>query len=431
MQLTRAKTSGIRVRASSPMLRRPTAAPSPAPRGQYLRSPCPCGGGCPRCEPQAAPAPSAKLSVLKSPERPEVVVDPNTALETPEFAKNATLVAVMAGKRYLSYGAYGDAVRLVQEALQSSEPRRPTTPAKRLPKFGVDGNFRDETKAAVEDFQSEYGLAVDGIVGPQTLYWLDKTFKDYLGRPGAEPDHKLPGRFPGEIKSSLQKPSAFDLKMKVDSPVAADATISPKISAGVTFTASFAGPDGKVFFVQNIRRTERKVHWQRSTGCTSDCEQARAYVGKAQGLDTSLPYNSLPSKVTATSQTMTTGDQPAATAEKDHNPKGDFQAGDVVHVFAHDQFRMFLAFGPADPRFDFSEFDALGFVDWEWKGKVRFAFNGTTWSVGAVQSRQDPVANAMIPSRALIFLGPLYTGEEIDRNLRSERTKINEKPDVW
>jgi hypothetical protein len=100
-------------------------------------------------------------------------------------------------------------------------------------------------------------------------------------------------------------------------------------------------------------------------------------------------------------------------------------------VFAHDQFRMFLAFGPADPLLDFSEFDALGFLDWEWQGKVRFAFNGTTWSVGAVERRSDPSPNAMIPSRALIFLGPLYTGEEIDRNLRSERTKINEKPDVW
>jgi len=392
---------------------------------------CACGGICPRCQIAGLSAPSAGHSALASPQRPEVVVEPKTSLDTSVFAANATLVEVMRGKRFLSFGAFGDAVRLVQEALVASEIRRPSTPPTRLPKFGVDGIFGRETKQAVEEFQSEYGLAVDGIVGPQTLYWLDETFKNYTGRPSAEPPHKIPGRFPGELKATLQKPSSVNLTMNADNAVEADTTMGPRISAKATFTATVAGQEGKVFFVQNVRGVERKVHWQRTTDCTSECEQARAFVGKAQGLDTSLPYNSLPRTVTSEAQTFQTDDQPRHEAESAQNPKGDFRAGDVVHLFAHDQFRMFLAFGPASPLFDFSEFEALGFIDWEWKGKVRFTFDGSTWSAGSVQSRIDPSPASMIQARALIFLGPLYTGDEVDRNLRSKGTKVDEKPDAW
>ncbi len=37
-----------------------------------------------------------------------------------------------------------------------------------LPKFGVDGDFGDETERAVKDFQNDKGLAVVGYVGPKT-----------------------------------------------------------------------------------------------------------------------------------------------------------------------------------------------------------------------------------------------------------------------
>jgi peptidoglycan hydrolase-like protein with peptidoglycan-binding domain len=422
------KPLAAKVPASSARIKRVS---SDGERTHRRNSACACGGGCPRCEMAGLSSTSAGHATLASPQRPEVVVEPKTSLDTPAFAANSTLVEVMRGKRLLSFGAVGDSVRLVQEALIASEVRRPSTPGTRLPQFGVDGIFGRETKRAVEEFQSEYGIAVDGIVGPQTLYWLDETFKDYTARPSPEPQHKIPARFPGENKTTLQKPSSFDLTMKTDNAVGADTTMGPKISAKATFTATVAGQEGKVFFVQNVRRVERKVHWQRATDCTSECEQARAFVGKAQGLDTSLPYNSLPRAVTPEAQTFQTDDQPSHEAESSQNPKGDFRAGDVVHLFAHDQFRMFLAFGPAKPLFDFSEFDALGFIDWEWRGKVRFTFDGSTWSAGSVQSRIDPSPTSMIQTRALIFLGPLYTGGELDRNLRSSRTKVDEKPDSW
>ncbi|WP_420809404.1 peptidoglycan-binding domain-containing protein [Aquibacillus halophilus] len=38
-----------------------------------------------------------------------------------------------------------------------------------LPIYGVDGQYGPETQRAVLKFQREYGLLVDGLVGPQTL----------------------------------------------------------------------------------------------------------------------------------------------------------------------------------------------------------------------------------------------------------------------
>jgi LysM repeat protein len=38
-----------------------------------------------------------------------------------------------------------------------------------LPVYGVDGSFGAETESAVRQYQIKYGLAVDGIVGPETL----------------------------------------------------------------------------------------------------------------------------------------------------------------------------------------------------------------------------------------------------------------------
>src|SRR4029078_6666412 len=86
-------------------------------------------------------------------------------------------------------------VRLIQEALVSSEAPSSDGKRTRLPTHGVDGIFDPETKAAVEEFQREYGGAVDGIVGQQTLYWLDDTFRDYANRPGPADGKKLPHRF--------------------------------------------------------------------------------------------------------------------------------------------------------------------------------------------------------------------------------------------
>lgn len=49
-----------------------------------------------------------------------------------------------------------------------------------LPNFGADGDFGDETVAAVKAFQKRVGFTgedVDGVVGPKTRAALDKALK--------------------------------------------------------------------------------------------------------------------------------------------------------------------------------------------------------------------------------------------------------------
>jgi peptidoglycan hydrolase-like protein with peptidoglycan-binding domain len=37
-----------------------------------------------------------------------------------------------------------------------------------LPKWGIDGQYGDETEAAMKCFQAAFALKVDGILGPKT-----------------------------------------------------------------------------------------------------------------------------------------------------------------------------------------------------------------------------------------------------------------------
>ncbi len=60
----------------------------------------------------------------------------------------------------LRKGMRGDAVRRMQHALLQH--------GFSLPRYGVDGKFGAETKAAVRAFQTAAGLVVDGVCGPKT-----------------------------------------------------------------------------------------------------------------------------------------------------------------------------------------------------------------------------------------------------------------------
>ena len=414
-------------RRDDSVVQRQTQVVNSVPAGTSLLNTlrCVCGDGCPRCN--EAPQSSGHSALAKP--RPEVVVEPKTELKTPEFAASPELVAVMKGKRYVNYGHVGKYVKLIQEALISSEVPSPDGKRTRLPKFGIDGIFGSETKAAVEEFQREYGLADDGIVGQQTLYWLDDTFRNYADRPGPAAGKRLPDRFAAKA-SGLAAPKNVTANMKVDQVVMADPNPRPEISAKVSFKAEVEGTNNdKIFYVQDIRRIERKVHWARTENCKTNCEEARAFIGKAQGLDSKLPYAG-PFILKDGKASAETDDKPALVAQPTFNPQRNFQTGDVVTLFAHDKFRMFLAHG-AGSSFNFSSFNTLGFFDWEWKGKVRFTFDGTTWSAGAVESRTDPKETSFDTSNALVFLGPLYVADDVETNLSSSRTKIDEKPDSW
>jgi Putative peptidoglycan binding domain len=84
-------------------------------------------------------------------------------------------------------GDYGSDVRLVQECL-NAEP--------------IDGDFGPITEDAVEEFQVEHRLSVDGVVGPQTWGALDEEFSlpPY-------PPPMLP-RLPADIKTKIENVAA-------------------------------------------------------------------------------------------------------------------------------------------------------------------------------------------------------------------------------
>ena len=92
-------------------------------------------------------------------------------LASPRFAGDVVLEAVFDGERILKVGDRGPAVVKVQQGLiDAGFP---------LPKFGADGDFGSETKAAVEAFQRAAGLEaseIDGRIGPITMSRLDSRF---------------------------------------------------------------------------------------------------------------------------------------------------------------------------------------------------------------------------------------------------------------
>lgn len=72
------------------------------------------------------------------------------------------------GDRDLGQGMTGPDVFELQEALLSL--------GYRLPQYGSDGDYGEETKAAVEEFQQDYRLNVDGAAGPDTLEALKNAY---------------------------------------------------------------------------------------------------------------------------------------------------------------------------------------------------------------------------------------------------------------
>jgi len=85
---------------------------------------------------------------------------------TSNFSRNHILESTYDNFRTVKSGNNGTHVTLVQQALVNlGYP---------LPRFGVDGSFGDETQRAVKAFQEDVGITVDGIVGTNTIDFLDK-----------------------------------------------------------------------------------------------------------------------------------------------------------------------------------------------------------------------------------------------------------------
>lgn len=75
--------------------------------------------------------------------------------------------ATVAQATILTPGSSGSEIRMVQSKLQTLD----------YSVGSVDGIYGSNTKAAVQEFQREAGIPVDGIVGPQTLEALKKANK--------------------------------------------------------------------------------------------------------------------------------------------------------------------------------------------------------------------------------------------------------------
>ncbi len=100
----------------------------------------------------------------------------------------------------LKVGTSGKAVEKVQQALVDL--------GFRLPKFGVDGEFGAETKAALQSFQADSGISgaeLDGIIGPDTMTALDARGVQFPGAGSVlgAPDAPLPFAAPTAVTVGL------------------------------------------------------------------------------------------------------------------------------------------------------------------------------------------------------------------------------------
>ncbi len=137
--------------------------------------------GASSCDVEAAPMPTPEAWMA------EPYLD---QVRTDEPGANTFLIGV---------GAKGSSVALVQQALVAWGCDQ--GPGNLLPKYGVDGIFGSETRAAVKTFQTTRGVDVDGIVGPITLAELDAVVGPVIDASIemiSVPDRVLPG---GEVEA--------------------------------------------------------------------------------------------------------------------------------------------------------------------------------------------------------------------------------------
>ncbi len=96
---------------------------------------------------------------------PSAALAPAVVLSSPLFRSDDTLEQVAAGQLQLGTGATGQAVERMQRALLAAGCP--------LPRFGADGDFGAETRAALEQFQTRAGLEPTGTLDAATLGALD------------------------------------------------------------------------------------------------------------------------------------------------------------------------------------------------------------------------------------------------------------------
>lgn len=107
----------------------------------------------------------------------------------------------------LKKGSKGSQVQALQQALLDL--------GYSLPSFGADGDYGNETIAAVKRFQSDTGIAVDGVAGPQVGGMLARAISDATTTSSTSTSTKqstLPGFNPSPIFSNDTTPTPEDTK---------------------------------------------------------------------------------------------------------------------------------------------------------------------------------------------------------------------------
>jgi peptidoglycan hydrolase-like protein with peptidoglycan-binding domain len=123
---------------------------------------------------------------------------------------------------YLGIGSKGLSVEKAQSGLMDL--------GYNLPKFGADGDFGNETKKAVLDFQSDNDLKYDGIIGTETIGRLDDI---YAGK-------NMNDSCCGEAFQLPQNNNDFE----INNSVLSVATFCSKGNFKITSTANWATPHG-------------------------------------------------------------------------------------------------------------------------------------------------------------------------------------------
>ncbi len=165
-----------------------------------------------------APPPFQLKTEEKEGHGPEIETKDNSA----RFDGDNALKKIMGGTETIKKGASGIKVVKLQQALIDM--------GYKLPIFGVDGDFGDETVAALKLFQHDAKIAETGVFDQATIQTLDKRFdtrKDYL-EAAADFDSKDPTKSTRTLTADQRKAAVNALKPQ---PSAAGAKFDPKDSS--------------------------------------------------------------------------------------------------------------------------------------------------------------------------------------------------------
>ncbi|WP_035284530.1 RHS repeat-associated core domain-containing protein, partial [Clostridium sp. Maddingley MBC34-26] len=249
------------------------------------------------------------MNIDPSGHRP-IISSPDEETDEQRHWSFATMNTASTGSTVLQIGDSGDEVTQLQQKLIDL--------GYDLGGYGADGQFGPATQAAVEQFQQDQGIGVDGIVGRETQVWLqtaqhvardkqqeeakeeqlasnnsdnveDKTNErqdsssvgcngNYLNENGSLDDIK--NKYPGQYSRMMADLNRYNRIYKA-SPAIAKAT--PYLGAGITAYELYSGKD---LFTQEELTTKDKVIDAASLGFSafSSVKSTKGLLTSAKGV---------------------------------------------------------------------------------------------------------------------------------------------------